>query len=523
MGYRKAASQGTLHGCLMAISYIGGVSGNNSPLVLPDHGEFDFILLVTQGDNTNQPETTPGFTLWYSYITTTSIPGRMRFEYKFSEGGSGLEIPPNTGTGNFNRVADIYRGVRNPNGVDITPNPDADLSGGGTNRITFGSNPIAISGSWIVAWASIVMNGAPADVSTPPASLTRRGNVANQQRLASYDTNGPVGSFPDTLGPVFSPNRNFRSVTTTLQPLEGAYLIQTLQDVVLAAESTLMEARTANLVQTLENVTLIAEATIPEVRTAELVQKLEFVRLQSQATITQEPVFVCTPVPAPVINGCVSVVNHAVYTSFRLYDVLLNALYPAIRESNPMTAYDTLDDWLERLRWQDCMGSCRMPGINGLLPTEIMGECGEYVVDLEYPDCLVTYLKHATVVALTRLQYGRTKNLCYVNDIIAPLGAVIFPTAGRYDECPHQMTIAPYTDTFQTWQKLGCDPVFNSTCSAFYTPTPSDPEGLPARIYPGLMAAECIVRSMFPQYGFHEFERLIAVPNTIPNCVTLEL
>jgi hypothetical protein len=507
----------------MAISYIGGVTGNNSPMVLPDHGEFDLILLVTQGDSTNQPETTPGFTLWYSYITTTSIPGRMRFEYMFSPGGSGLIIPPNTGIGNFNRVADIYRGMRNPNPVDTTPNPDADLSVGGANRLTFGANPVAISGSWIMSWASIAMNGDPADVSTAPAALTRRGNVAGQQRLASYDTNGPVGSFPDTLGPVFSPNRNFRTVTTTLQPLEGAYLIQKLENVVLDGQAVLTENRTANLTQRLDNVTLIAEATIPEIRQAELVQKLEFVRLQSTATIEQPPVFVCTPDPAPVVNGCVSVVNHAVYTAFRLYDVLLNALYPAIRESNPMTAYDTLDDWLDRLRWQDCMGACRMPGINGTLPTEIIGECGSYVVDLEYPDCLVTYLKHATVVALTRMQYGRPKNLCYVNDIIAPLGAVIFPTAGRYDECPHQMTIAPYTDVFQTWQKIGCEPAFDSTCSAYYTVTPSDPEGLPPRIYPGLMAAECIVRSMFPQYGFHEFERLYEVPDVIPECVSMEM
>lgn len=38
----------------------------------------------------------------------------------------------------------------------------------------------------------------------------------------------------------------------------------------------------------------------------------------------------------PAIDGCTSMAAHAVYSGFRLYDMLMLTLFPALRESNPL-------------------------------------------------------------------------------------------------------------------------------------------------------------------------------------------
>jgi hypothetical protein len=111
---------------------------------------------------------------------------------------------------------------------------------------------------------------------------------------------------------------------------------------------------------------------------------------------------------------------------------------------------------------------------------------------------------------------GVIKNLCGINWIIEPLGAMIQPrnletavfpdpeTMGGCDSlCPDKVEfeILPISDYLP-----GC--IDTSVCD----PTPvrplvqaykernwcNSPAGLPAVIWPGVLAAECIVRSLMP-------------------------
>lgn len=503
----------------MPVEHINGTTGGSGAMSLPATDPQDVILLVTMRNGTEYPAPTTGF----DTITLVANVGlndvlRGRLEWRTNLIGP-ITIPANTGGGVLRRIAEVYRGLDfNPFPVHGVALGRSDTPPGTEDELRFNALPSDESNEWIFSIAFFA--GDATDETDPPAGLTLRRTTGTTTRVATYDSNGAAMA-TEYIGPPFAINRRWGTFSWHMYPYPAAYLNQVLEDITLESEAML--ARFAVLDQTLEDITLESEAYIPPVTDADLDQTVAFITLDSTATITQPEPIVCTPDPAPVINDCVSVVNHAVYTSFRLYDVLQNALFPAIRESNPMTAFDTMDDWLDRLNWVDCMGACRMPGINGVLPTEIIGECGSYEADLVYPACLVDTIKHGIIAALTRMQYGRTKNLCTVNEIIAPLGAVVFPTAGQEDECPHKMTIAPSSDELETWQRLSCNALLPSTCLAFYVPNPDDPPGLPARIYPGLMAAECIVRSMFTQHNFIDFTRLISVPGVIPNCSSLEL
>ena len=50
----------------------------------------------------------------------------------------------------------------------------------------------------------------------------------------------------------------------------------------------------------------------------------------------------------PLQGNIGPVVRHAIYAAKRLHATLMSALWPALRESDPATAYDTLDEWLDR-------------------------------------------------------------------------------------------------------------------------------------------------------------------------------
>lgn len=347
-----------------------------------------------------------------------------------------------------------------------------------------------------------------------------------------------------------------------------ARLVQTLEDVTLKSRAR-AAGMNAELTAVLDDVRLDSRAIIKPVG-AHLVATLEDVVLRSEATITQPVTWYydktcCTPSLCTIdpctlicnfinilpsgplwdrekalvlskygagtvcideprkIGSCASVVDHAVYTALKFYDVLRNGLYPAIRESNPLTAFDTMDDWLDRLNWKSCLdNSCQMPAVNGLLPTQMSGPCGTCVIELDYEDCLVHSLKHATIVALTRLQFGGIKNLCFINNVIEPLGAVVFPTVGSEENCA-TYTLAPTREEFPIWHKLDCLPQAGGTCLAYHEPNKGARTPLPDKVFPGLIAAECIVRSMLPQSTCIEFYRTCEVPEIIPSTCFTEM
>lgn len=233
----------------------------------------------------------------------------------------------------------------------------------------------------------------------------------------------------------------------------------------------------------------------------------------------QEPSPICVDDVRQVVcpwdeNLCASIVSHSVYTALRLHDLLLNALWPALRESSPYTAYDTMDDWLEKLGWVDCMqGPCRDPLLGGLTPLEIGTPCGSQVCEIEYPDCLVTSLKHGIIMSLARLQRGIIPNICSLNWVIEPLYSVVKPIRMGDDQtpeqrCPLPYSITPTTDEIPLWQRDNCLPGENLTCQAYFEPNSCYQTGLPDKIYPLSLAAECIVRSVLQGCGMIKIERV---------------
>jgi len=228
------------------------------------------------------------------------------------------------------------------------------------------------------------------------------------------------------------------------------------------------------------------------------------------------------PARCPLLNdpSCPSLVLHSIYTVLKLRHVIHNALWPAFRESNPYTAVTTLDAYLARMHWEDCYKQhCRSVILGEITPYEIMGPCGPIYCDFEFPPELDCALKRGIAVALTRANMGVIKNLCGLNWIIEPLGAILKPVFPQpppdNNPCYELCVDNPQFEICQTRDWLeGCGsgdicetnmpppkvPAYWSTCDK--------PAGLPATIWPGVLAAECIVRSMLPQN----------CPNNITRC-----
>jgi hypothetical protein len=241
------------------------------------------------------------------------------------------------------------------------------------------------------------------------------------------------------------------------------------------------------------------------------------------------------PAECPIVKNpaCPSLVLHTIYTVLKLRGIVHDGLWPALRESNVYTAVTTLDDHLARLQWEDCYNQhCRSVILGEITPMEIWTECGPLFCDPEFTPELELALKRAVAIALTRANMGVIKNLCGINWIIEPLGAALVPVYSPRFDCidppdpPYPDNIVPCVDP--PVPEDCCEE--NTTCSdtAFKIirtrdwiegvgsgdicdtllprpKIPSDgsrgcdkPAGLPDLIWPGVLAAECIVRSLMP-------------------------
>ena len=252
------------------------------------------------------------------------------------------------------------------------------------------------------------------------------------------------------------------------------------------------------------------------------------------------------PAQCPLLQDprCPSMVLHAIYTVLKLRHMVHYALWPAFRESNPNTAVTTLDDHLARLNWENCYAShCRSATLGVLSPLEVMGECGPIFCEPNYPPEQEAALKRAVAVSLTRANMGVIKNLCGLNWIIDPLGAVLVPilvpacvdppdpdgvewpdmdvpctefpdepcpdncepensgcngidgTGMRFELCPSRSYLAG----------VGTGDVCDTLAPPPQVPAYFDwgclddrPAGVPDRVWPGVLAAECILRSLVP-------------------------
>lgn len=222
-----------------------------------------------------------------------------------------------------------------------------------------------------------------------------------------------------------------------------------------------------------------------------------------------------TGLPCAPSADCLSIVQHSIYTAKLLTQAIFGPLLESVNESSPQTAFKTMDDWLLRLGWVDCYNSaCRSSDVGTLTPFEIEGVCGPiFCGDLSSKE-LSESVKHGIILSLLRLQMNPIKNLDGINFVIKPLGAYlednqICPPDGNLNPCcDYNFKIYSKDGTIDLWSEGlaacngSCPPTVDDcgivTCctNAFYMPDSCSPSGLPAVVYPGVLAAECIVRSM---------------------------
>jgi hypothetical protein len=128
--------------------------------------------------------------------------------------------------------------------------------------------------------------------------------------------------------------------------------------------------------------------------------------------------------------------------------------------------------------------------------------------------------KHAIILTLNRLGLGLIKNLSAINFAIAPLGAILSidnscdPGVVYDGVCAYKFRIASLSDVTKVWRRQACprndDTVAadNLEVPAFYTDDNCQTNGVKRRIYPMLLAAECIVRSLLPNDGTIKIKRI---------------
>lgn len=216
-----------------------------------------------------------------------------------------------------------------------------------------------------------------------------------------------------------------------------------------------------------------------------------------------------------VFTACTSVVVHSVYVASKLQLLLTDALWPALREADPAKAFDTMEDWLERLGWKDCFeGACRDPDLGPRTPYEIQNQCGNLFCDLPMPDNLRDAYLHALVLALNRLRMGIIRNLPSINWVIAPLGAQLIVTPGSSaNACPMGFTLRPLSNTLPGWTRMGCPlseeekDILDSDIPSYFNPPPCNGVPVPGPLWPGLMSAECIIRSLLPRNRSYRITR----------------
>ena len=206
--------------------------------------------------------------------------------------------------------------------------------------------------------------------------------------------------------------------------------------------------------------------------------------------------------PITFDETCTSIVAYAGQAGLHLHMLLREALWPAIRESHPATAFDTLDDWLDRLGWQDCF-RCACDCIDydrgeGRPPYELIQSDGRSICcPSEAPEGLTQAVKKNIVIALWRLRLGIIANLDSINFVIEPLGAHLAPDPETEDGCcVPAFILSPISDSIAAACLIECPRGEPCPAVQAYWLLNCDGAGDDRRIYPGILAAECIVRSI---------------------------
>lgn len=247
----------------------------------------------------------------------------------------------------------------------------------------------------------------------------------------------------------------------------------------------------------------------------------------------------CDPNPD---DECRTMVDFAAYTGYRFYHLLLEALWPALRESNPATAVTTQQEWLDRLGWEDCFNNaCRSNLLGPLTPFEQepaadSDTCVPTFIGSDVPADLQCAVNRGIILALKRLQMSPIPNLCGINWVIEPLGAVLTPyrvleRANDCEKCTNfsgdirdpcnipadaqfypvaeRFEICKTSETIEACQGELCSDQVPQSIQAWYITEvencldardtchiPDDQNFM--KVYPGVLAAQCIALSMLP-------------------------
>lgn len=219
---------------------------------------------------------------------------------------------------------------------------------------------------------------------------------------------------------------------------------------------------------------------------------------------------------------CHSMVVYAVFLGQILAHMVETALRPSVLEASPHTACQTIDDWLERFAWIDCYRStCRTDYLSQFSPYEHDGDCGSDYFPTTFDADFELALKHAILRSLARMQRGIIKNVDSINWVIEPLGARISPrqpysplaqdyvdtvpdpnatyTPGSVENCETCFcgeVSFEICNTGDTLPQAPCNPCLDATQTVAAQQTYTQGDGTDVQLYPGVIAAECIVRSL---------------------------
>lgn len=231
--------------------------------------------------------------------------------------------------------------------------------------------------------------------------------------------------------------------------------------------------------------------------------------------------------PSCYTSPCSSLADYAVYSGFRVAELIRGPLWSALREATPDTAVETIDSWLRLYGWHDAWDSLCRDRRLGPSPFE----CGA-PDDPGYENCDVSFnpifvpdvpetldlaVKRGIIRSVSRLQMAPIKNLCGINWVLEPLGAFLRPMSPlpaltdcckgqQWEicsiadtlepvpplECIQQDALVPRVQAWFTMPALVYDPATFSCVAA--------PSGT-VRVWPGIMAAQRIALSMFPKNG----------------------
>lgn len=226
----------------------------------------------------------------------------------------------------------------------------------------------------------------------------------------------------------------------------------------------------------------------------------------------------CEPEPRCFTGVCASVVDYAIYSGYRLYYLMRGPLWASLRESSPYSAVETIDSYLTLYGWENWWETlCRDPRLGPstldcVATNPDDGSNFQPVYTPQIPEALNDAVKRAIAISMHRLQMSPIKNICGINWVIEPLGAVLRPPPGPgyLDPCGSEMfwELCNVSETIDSAVGLSCTQQEPYPIQAWFeinslqfdaasgTCQATGPDKV--KVWPALLAAQSIALSMLP-------------------------